>query len=140
MESVKINSVELELQNGTMFRFDNGDPPYYCDIGIMNNGNKVLFYYTDCTEVIDYIDGVIVHLPTFAAGYLEDILINHKNILVRLWYNPGSEASCFEIYYDCNCTSNDILEVINWMANHNDFATANYCYTEVRNGHQEVCK
>ncbi len=140
METVKINNIEFELQNGTMFRFENGEPPYYCDIGIMNNGNRVLFYYTDCTEIVDYIDGVITHLPKFAAGYLETVLNNNKNVLVRLWYTPGSEVSCFEIYYDADCESNDILEVISWMAKHNDFAAANYCYTAVRNGHQEVCE
>ena len=135
---VKIGKIELTLQDGTMVRFID-EEPYYFDIGIQDNGNKVLFYYDPATEAADYIETIISRLPDAPSKYLENVLNTNKNILVRLFYLCDDESG-FEIYYDCDELSVEFLDISNWIMDHNDWAEYGEKYTEICGGHQTVCK
>jgi hypothetical protein len=130
---------EFDLLDGEYYRYVEEDGTrsgeYLC-MGICGE-NKVLFQYIDTTdEAIDYIKRVVENIPDFALGYLSDVLDKYNNILVRLMFVPALPTS-FEIYYNCDCTSNDMDAIIGWMADNNDFAATQYRYTEIVNGHQK---
>lgn len=131
--------IELELMDGEYRRYVDGDNTrsgeYLC-IGICGN-NKILFQYIDTTgEAVDFVQRTVDNIPDFALDYLTDVLVKNSDILVRLTFVPVLPTS-FEIYYDCDYESNDMNGVIEWMANHNDFAATEFRYTEIVNGHQK---
>lgn len=132
---VNVGKTEFVLQNGTMRRYP-GEAPDYLDVGVAENNNRILFYYSDASEIVDYIDTIIKNVPDIAVKYLDELFEKRTDILLRLWYTPGSEMSCFEVYHNCTCESNELDDLIRYMASNNDFAAAQYRYTEVINGKQ----
>lgn len=130
---------EFELFDGEYRRYVEEDgtrsAEYLC-VGVCG-GNKILFQYIDTTgEVVDFVQRIIDNIPDFALDYLTDVLDINNNVLVRLTFVPVLPTS-FEIYYSCDCKNNDINSIIEWMADHNDFAATEFRYTEIVNGHQK---
>ena len=130
------SELEYELLDGEYRRYaDEGYGEYLC-VGLFDT-NKMLFQYIDTTmEPVDFVQSVISNLPEFALYYLLNVLQTNNNMLIRLTFSPETPTG-FEIYYDCSCQDNDINSIIEWISANNDFAAAEYRYTEVINGHQQ---
>jgi redox-regulated HSP33 family molecular chaperone len=129
----------FELLDGEYRRYVDSDgtqsAEYLC-VGVFE-GNRILFQYVDTTnEVVDYVQYVVENIPEFAFDYLIGVLKNNHNVLVRLAVAPTLPTS-FEIYYNCDCQSNEISDIIVWMGENNDFAAEEFRYTEIKDGHQK---
>lgn len=133
------SELEYELLDGEYRRYveENGDEgaEYLC-IGLFGS-NKIFFQYIDTIkEPVDFVESVISNIPEFALDYLVNLLNETEDMLVRATFYPGSPTG-YEVYYNCDCESNEISNLIEWMANHNDFAAVEYRYTEIIDGHQK---
>jgi hypothetical protein len=130
------NDVEVTLlPNGEYRRFLEDAISYYLCTGTYNV-NKIIFQYIDITnEPVDFVQTIIDNLPEAALHYLIDVLNENDNILVRLTYYPGEQTG-FEIYYQCDCESNEVEDLIDYILKNNDFACEEWKYTEIINGHQ----
>lgn len=135
----KNSNIEFELLNGEYHRLqqESGERIcYYLCVGLCGK-NKILFHYIDATqEALDYIQTIMNNLIDTAADYLDSVLQTNDNILVHMTLYPG-EPTGYEIYYDCDCDSNNISDIVSWMAEHNDFAAAEYNFTEIVDEHQK---
>ena len=138
---IKFNEKEFdfELLDGEYRRYleDDGtrSAEYLC-MGIYED-KKILFQYIDTNgQITDYIQCVVDNIPEFALDYLTDVLNTNSDVLVRLTFTPVMPTG-FEIYYNCNCESNEISDIIKWMYENNDFAATEFRYTEIINGHQK---
>ena len=136
-DSMKKN--DFDLLNGEYRRYieeDGSQSAEYLCVGLFEE-NKVLFQYIDTDgNITDYVQCVIDNIPTFALDYLTKALQTHRNVLVRLIFMPTMPTG-FEIYYDCNCESSQVDDIIKWMAENNDFAATEFRYTEIVDGHQK---
>lgn len=130
---------EFELLNGEYRRYveeDGTQEAEYLCVGVYGD-NRILFQYINTTgEAVDFVQRVVENIPDFALEYLIDVLNKNNNVLVRMTFMPVLPTS-FEIYYNCDCQSLDINDMIKWMSDHNDFAATEFRYTEVVNGHQK---
>lgn len=129
---------ELELLDGEYRRCVDEDGEmsarYVCAGKVGNN--RMLFQYIDTIqEPVDFVQSVISNIPDLAMEYLVGVLSDYENIMVMLTFVPGSPTS-YDIYYDCDCESNEINSLEQWMFTHNDFAAFEFKYTEITNGHQ----
>ena len=134
------SELTLELLNGEYRRYINATDEmraeYLC-VGLLNT-NRILFQYIDTVlEPVDYVQSVISNIPEMALEYLVYVLENKENMLVHMVFVPGRET-CYDIYYECDCSDNETISLLKWALNHNDCAAFEYKYTEIINGHQ-VC-
>ena len=128
---------EFELLDGEYRKYvgEEGKHAEYLCIAKYHN-NKILLQYVDTTGVItDFVQTLMDNIPNMAFDYLMDVMDKHSNILTRATFIPATPTS-FEIYYDCDCNTDDINKIIEWMGNNNDFAAEDYRYTEIIDGHQ----
>ena len=130
---------EFELLNGEYRRYveeDGTQEAEYLCVGVYGN-NRILFQYIDTSkEAVDFIQRVVDNIPDFALEYLINVFEAKNDVLVRMTFIPMLPTS-FEIYYNCDCESNDIDNIIQWMSENNDFAATEFRYTEIVNGHQK---
>lgn len=130
---------DFELLEGEYRRYveeDGSRRGEYLCVGV-NGVNRILFQYVDTIgEAVDFVQRVVENIPDFALEYLMGVLNQNNDILVRMTFVPAMPTS-FEIYYNCDCYDNDVNSIIKWMSENNDFAAAEYRYTEVANGHQK---
>lgn len=130
--------IDVELLNGEYVRYvddDTQSAEYLC-VGLYGN-NRILFQYIDTTnESVDFVERVVENIPEFALDYLINALTNNDNILVRLTFMPVLPTG-FEIYYNYDCESNEVGDIIKWISENNDFAATEFRYTEIINGHQK---
>lgn len=129
---------EFELLDGEYRRYVDADSKHaeYLCIAKYNN-NRVLIQYIDTTGVIvNFVQTLMDNMPDMAFDYLMGVMKNSSHVLARATFIPAAPTS-FEIYYDCDYTSDDIDGIIEWMLTHNDWAAETYRYTEVVNGHQK---
>jgi redox-regulated HSP33 family molecular chaperone len=128
----------FELLDGEYRRYVENDvqtAEYLC-VGVCGK-NKILFQYINTAgESIDFVERIVDNIPEFALDYLTDVLTKNDDMLVRLTFIPVLPTS-FEIYYNCDCESNVISDIIQWMSENNDFAATEFRYTEIINGHQK---
>lgn len=129
------SNIEGKLLEGEYLRYANEKYGEYLCVGIFNT-NRILFQYIDiANESVDFVQSVVDNVPDFAMNYLEGVLSDKTDVLVRMIFYPGTPTS-FEIYYDCYCEEDDVENLISWIASHNDFAAEEYKYTEIIDGHQ----
>lgn len=131
---------EFDLLDGEYRRYRNmpGQPEQAEFLCIAKyKENQLLLQYIDSTGVpVNYVKTLFENIPDFAFEYLMNVLDKQTNILVRMTFVPEAPTS-FEIYYECDSCTDSIDETVRWMASHNDFASMEYRYTEVVNGHQK---
>ena len=130
---------DFELLNGEYHRYveedDSRRGEYLC-VGICGN-NKILFQYINTVDITtDFVESIVENIPEFALDYLTNVLDKNDNVLIRLTFIPVLPTS-FEIYYNCDCESNEVNEIVKWMGENNDFAATEFRYTEVIDGHQK---
>ena len=133
------SNIEFDLLNGEYRKLEEESGKmicYYLCVGLCG-ANRILFHYIDTThEPIDFIQSIIDNLIDMALNYLDGVLNANDNVLVHMSLYPG-ESTGYNIYYGCDCESNDINDLIAWMSNHNDFAAKEYNFTEIIDGHQQ---
>lgn len=101
-------------------------------------GHTVVFCYTDIDDYnVNYVGKIISGIPSFAVNYLLNTMYNNDNLLIYIARYANAD-SCYDIYYDFNEEDKSIDNMINWMQINNDFAMANYRYTEIKNGKQTI--
>lgn len=130
---IKIGNTCIELQEGTMMRYADGTKEYF-DVGIDSHANRILFDYCDANSPGSYIEEIISKFSDEALSYIENIINNNKNILIRCWYVSGYENSSFAIYYNCDCKDSDLMSLIAWMINHTDLDGELYKFMSIDNG------
>lgn len=133
------SNIEFDLLNGEYRKLEEESGKmicYYLCVGLCGS-NRILFHYIDTThEPTDFIQSIMDNLIDMALNYLDDVLKSNDNVLVHMSLYPG-ESTGYNIYYECDCKSNDINDLITWMSNHNDFAAQEYNFTEIIDGHQQ---
>lgn len=101
-------------------------------------GHKIVFCYTNIDNYnMNYVQEIMNGIPNFAANYLLDVMHNNNNLLIYITRYADAD-SCYDIYYDFDGDDMSISELVNWMQLNNDFAAANYRYTEIKDGKQSI--
>ena len=132
----------FELLDGEYRRYRNrpGEPEHAEYLCVAKyKGNRLLLQHirTD-GEIVGFVETLFNNMPNFAFDYLMSVLDEHQKIIVRATYMTVEDSpTSFEIYYGCDCESDQIDDILAWMINNNDWAAENYRYTEVVNGHQK---
>lgn len=139
-EVVDFFGTPLNITNGEMHRKideDDNVSAYYVTMGHCL-GHTVLMCYTNIDDYnINYVDKIIDGIPKFASDYLLETMYGNNNLLIYMTRYHNAE-SCYDIYYDFNGDYQSIDDIVAWMQLNNDFAMANYKYTEVKNGKQTI--
>lgn len=101
--------------------------------------NRILVHYIDTkNKSVDYTNIVFENIPGHVFEYLIDVLSKETNILVHASYvSVDGCVSKVDIYYDCDCSSNCIDDLLVWTFDHNDFEAETSRFTEIRNGHRK---
>lgn len=138
MKIKQLGDLNIDLLEGEYHRFVDDDGTrtnYYLCVGL-NGTNKLLFHYIDVDGTpVDYVQTTIDNLPEVALNYLTRVIANNDNLIAHVNYYPGWPTG-FDLYYDSNCESNLIDDIVQWEKSHNDFAAKEYSYTEIINGKQ----
>lgn len=133
---------EFEVLDGEYRRYRNrpGEPEHAEYLCVAKyNGNRILLHHVrEDGEIVNFVQTIYDKLPDFAFNYLMNVLNEHQNVVARALYVAVPDSiTGYEIYYDCDCNSDKVDDIIEWIATHNDFDAADYRYTEVVNGHQK---
>ena len=134
--------VKFELLDGEFRRY-RGIPELanreeYFTVAKYNDNRLMLQHVRTDGEIVDYVKTLYENIPDFAFDYLMSVLNEHQNVMVCATYVALEDAmTSLVIYYDCDCESNQVDDIIAWMINNNDWAAENYRYTEVVKGHQK---
>lgn len=133
---------EFELLDGEYRRYRNrpGEPEHAEYLCVAKyKGNKLLLQHVRTDgEIVDFVKTLFDNMPEVAFDYLMSVIDKQENVIARITYIAIEDAgTAFEIYYDCDCESDQVDAIIQWMLHNNDFAAETYRYTEVVNGHQK---